>query len=76
MHTPYGSLVLEEGDSLLLGTVSTERFECRIEEMRLEAGNSWATLFEILNLKSVKLQSVFGEIKHVTKNVEIEYTLH
>lgn len=41
VYTPYGSLVLEEGDSLLLGTVSTERFECRIEEVRLEVGNSW-----------------------------------
>ena len=41
VYTPYGSLVLEEGDSLLLGTVSTERFECRIEEVCLEAGNSW-----------------------------------
>lgn len=41
VYTPHESLVLEEGDSLLLGTVSTGRFECRIEEVRLEAGNSW-----------------------------------
>ncbi|MBD5530935.1 MAG: potassium channel protein [Lachnospiraceae bacterium] len=41
VYTPHQSLVVEEGDSLLLGTVSTEPFECRIEEMLLENGHSW-----------------------------------
>ncbi|MBD5459608.1 MAG: potassium channel protein [Lachnospiraceae bacterium] len=41
VYTPHESLVLEEGDSLLLGTVSVSRFECRIEEVCLEAGHSW-----------------------------------
>lgn len=41
VYTPHENLVLEEGDSLLLGTVSTGRFECRIEEASLEAGHSW-----------------------------------
>lgn len=39
--TPHESLVLEKGDSLLLGTVSSGRFECRIEEVCLEKGHSW-----------------------------------
>ena len=29
------------GDSLLLGTVNTGRFDCRIEEVRLEKGHNW-----------------------------------
>ncbi len=41
VYTPHESLVLEEGDSLLLGTVSTGKFECRIEEVCLETGHSW-----------------------------------
>ncbi|MDE5679138.1 MAG: ion transporter, partial [Lachnospiraceae bacterium] len=41
VYTPHEGLVLEEGDSLLLGTVSRGRFACRIEEVCLEAGNSW-----------------------------------
>lgn len=41
VYTPHESLVLEVGDSLLLGTVSTGQFECRIEEVRLEAGHHW-----------------------------------
>ena len=41
VYTPHEGLVLEEGDSLLLGTASTGRFECRIEEVRLENGHSW-----------------------------------
>ena len=41
VFTPHESLVLEEGDSLLLGTVSIGRFACRIEEASLEAGHSW-----------------------------------
>lgn len=41
VYTPHESLVLEAGDSLLLGTVSMGQFECRIEEVRLEAGHNW-----------------------------------
>ncbi|MCM1194179.1 MAG: ion transporter [Butyrivibrio sp.] len=41
VYTPHGSLILKEGDSLLLGTVSTAKFPCRIEEVCLEAGHSW-----------------------------------
>lgn len=41
VYTPHESLVLEVGDSLLLGTLSTGRFECRIEEVCLEAGHIW-----------------------------------
>ena len=41
VYTPHESLVLEEGDSLLLGTVNMGRFECRIMEVCLEAGNRW-----------------------------------
>ena len=41
VYTPHESLVLEEGDDLLLGTVSGGQFACRIEEVRLEAGHSW-----------------------------------
>lgn len=41
VYTPHESLVLEEGDSLLLGTTSAEIFECRIDEMCLEADHSW-----------------------------------
>ena len=41
VYTPHQSLVVEEGDSLLLGTVSTEPLECRIEEVLLENGHSW-----------------------------------
>lgn len=41
VYTPHVGLTLEEGDSLLLGTVSTGRFECRIEEVCLEPEHSW-----------------------------------
>ncbi|MDE5818813.1 MAG: ion transporter [Lachnospiraceae bacterium] len=41
VYTPHESLVLEAGDSLLLGTVSTGQFACRIEEVHLEAGHNW-----------------------------------
>ena len=41
VYTPYESLVLEEGDNLLLGTTSTGMFECRIDEMCLEADHNW-----------------------------------
>lgn len=41
VYTPHESLVLEEGDSLLLGTTSRGRFACRIEEVCLETGHSW-----------------------------------
>lgn len=41
VYTPHESLVLEEGDCLLLGTVSAGQTACRIEEARLEAGHSW-----------------------------------
>lgn len=41
VYTPHQSLVLEEGDSLLLGTVSTGGLECRIEEVCLEPEHSW-----------------------------------
>ncbi|MDE6638964.1 MAG: ion transporter [Acetatifactor sp.] len=41
VYTPHESLVLEEGDSLLLGTVSTGRLKCRIQEAPLEGGHSW-----------------------------------
>lgn len=41
VYTPHESLVLEEGDSLLLGTVSMGGFACRIEEACLETGHSW-----------------------------------
>lgn len=41
VYTPHESLLLEEGDNLLLGTVSGGGFACRIEEVCLEAGHSW-----------------------------------
>lgn len=41
VYTPYGTLTLEEGDNLLLGTAGTGNLECRIEEVCLEAGHSW-----------------------------------
>lgn len=41
VYTPHESLELACGDSLLLGTTSTGRFECHIEEACLEAGNRW-----------------------------------
>ncbi|MCI8692080.1 MAG: potassium channel protein [Lachnospiraceae bacterium] len=41
VYTPHESLELKEGDSLLLGTVSTGGFACRIEEVCLETGHSW-----------------------------------
>ena len=41
VYTPHESLVLEAGDSLLLGTVSRGGFECRVEEVCLESGHSW-----------------------------------
>ncbi|MCM1263954.1 MAG: ion transporter [Butyrivibrio sp.] len=41
VYTPYGDLVLKKGDSLLLGTTATGRFECRIEEVCLENNHSW-----------------------------------
>lgn len=41
VYTPHGSVILEEGDSLLLGTVSRGRFPCRFEEVWLESGHKW-----------------------------------
>lgn len=41
VYTPYESLELACGDSLLLGTTSTGQFECHIEEACLETGNRW-----------------------------------
>ena len=41
MYTPHESLILETGDNLLLGTVSTGDFACRIEEVCLEPEHSW-----------------------------------
>lgn len=41
VYTPHESLLLEEGDNLLLGTVSGGGLACRIEEVCLEAGHSW-----------------------------------
>lgn len=41
VYTPHESLILETGDNLLLGTVSTGDFACRIEEVCLEPGHSW-----------------------------------
>lgn len=41
VYTPHESLILEEGDSLLLGTISTGQTACRIEEVSLEAGHRW-----------------------------------
>ncbi len=41
VYTPHESLVLEAGDSLLLGTTSTKMLECRIDEMFLEPDHSW-----------------------------------
>ncbi|MBD5520496.1 MAG: potassium channel protein [Lachnospiraceae bacterium] len=41
VYTPHESLVMEAGDSLLLGTTSTKMLECRIDEMCLEADHSW-----------------------------------
>lgn len=41
VYTPHESLVLEEGDSLLLGTTSTGTLECSIDEMCLEPEHNW-----------------------------------
>lgn len=41
VFTPHESLVLEEGDSLLLGTTSTGTLECSIDEMCLEPEHNW-----------------------------------
>lgn len=41
VYTPHGSVILEEGDSLLLGTVSGGKLKCRIEEAILEPGHKW-----------------------------------
>lgn len=41
VYTPYESLQISVGDSLLLGTTGTSPFECRIEEVCLEAGHRW-----------------------------------
>ena len=41
VYTPHESLILETGDNLLLGTVSTGDFACRIEEVCLEPEHSW-----------------------------------
>lgn len=41
VYTPHESLLLEEGDNLLLGTVNGGGFACRIEEVCLETGHSW-----------------------------------
>lgn len=41
VYTPHESLVLEAGDSLLLGTASTGTLECSINEMYLESEHNW-----------------------------------
>lgn len=41
VYTPYESLQLAAGDSLLLGTSGRSPLECRIEEACLEAGHCW-----------------------------------
>ena len=41
VYTPHESLVLEEGDSLLLGTTSIGTLECSINEMCLETEHNW-----------------------------------
>lgn len=41
VYTPYESLQISVGDSLLLGTTGTSPFECRIEEVCLETGHRW-----------------------------------
>lgn len=41
VYTPHGSVILKEGDNLLLGTVSGGKLECRIEEACLESGHKW-----------------------------------
>lgn len=41
VYTPYESLQISVGDSLLLGTTGTSPFECRIEEVCLETGHWW-----------------------------------
>lgn len=41
VYTPHESLVLEAGDSLLLGTTSTGTLECSINEMCLEPEHNW-----------------------------------
>lgn len=38
---PYSGLVLQEGDSMLLATVSNRRLEARIEEVTLSQGHKW-----------------------------------
>ena len=41
VYTPHESLMLEAGDSLLLGTTSTGTLECSINEMGLEPEHNW-----------------------------------
>lgn len=41
VYTPYENLQLMNGDDLLLGTMGTSPFECRIEEVCLETGHRW-----------------------------------
>ena len=41
VYTPHEELNILNGDSLLLGTSSTVRFDCHIEEVCLEAGHQW-----------------------------------
>ena len=41
VYTPHEELKILSGDSLLLGTSSTTRLDCRIEEVCLEAGHQW-----------------------------------
>ncbi|MDE5866415.1 MAG: ion transporter [Lachnospiraceae bacterium] len=41
VYTPHESLVLEVGDSLLLGTTSIGTLECSIDEMCLEPEHNW-----------------------------------
>lgn len=41
VYTPYETLQLVGGDSLLLGTSGRSPMECRIEEACLEAGHRW-----------------------------------
>ncbi|MCM1188126.1 MAG: ion transporter [bacterium] len=38
---PYGELMLQEGDSLLLGTEGSPQIDCRLEEVSLYSGHPW-----------------------------------
>lgn len=41
VNTPYPNLLVEEGDSLLLGTVANVKIEGKLEEVTLEKGHPW-----------------------------------